>query len=80
MGEQAAQPREYVALLKAGYEAAKRADPSVTVITAGLTPTGTWNDEARPDDVFLQQMYDAGAKAYFDVLGAHGAGYKAPPR
>jgi hypothetical protein len=24
-------------------------------------------------------MYDAGAKAYFDVLGAHGPGFKAPP-
>ena len=24
-------------------------------------------------------MYDAGAAQYFDVLGAHGAGYKAPP-
>ena len=70
---------QYVQLLKAGYEGAKRADPNVTVITAGLTPTGTWNEEATPDDIFLQQMYDAGAKAYFDVLGAHGAGYKAPP-
>jgi hypothetical protein len=24
-------------------------------------------------------MYDAGAKDYFDVLGAHGPGFKAPP-
>ena len=32
-----------------------------------------------PDDVYLQQMYEAGARDYFDVLGAHGAGYKAPP-
>ena len=24
-------------------------------------------------------MYEAGAKAYFDVLGAHGPGFKAPP-
>ena len=78
-GNKPPNPREYVALLKAGYEAAKRADPSVTVITAGLTPTETWNNDAWPDDVFLQQMYDAGARAYFDVLGAHGAGYKAPP-
>ncbi len=70
---------QYVALLKAGYEGAKKADPNITVITAGLTPTETWSDEATPDDLFLQQMYDAGAKAYFDVLGAHGAGYKAPP-
>ncbi|HZK66634.1 MAG TPA: hypothetical protein VFD42_03710, partial [Chloroflexota bacterium] len=70
---------EYVQLLKAGYEAAKRADPNITVIGASLTPTGTYDDSVTPDDVFLQQMYDAGGKAYFDVLGAHGAGYKAPP-
>src|SRR5207237_7294338 len=28
---------------------------------------------------YLQWLYDAGAAKYFDVLGAHGAGYKAPP-
>jgi len=79
-GDQKPDASQYVALLKAAYLAAKRADPNVTVITAGLTPTETWNDDATPDDVFLQQMYDAGAANYFDVLGAHGAGYKAPPQ
>jgi len=79
-GNQKPNPIQYVQLLKVAYQAAKRADPNVTVVTAGLTPTETWNDEAMPDDVFLQQMYEAGAAAYFDVLGAHGAGYKAPPQ
>jgi polysaccharide biosynthesis protein PslG len=69
----------YVNMLRIAYEAAKAADPGITVISAGLTPTGTDDDTARPDDVYLQWMYDAGAGAYFDVLGAHGAGYKAPP-
>ena len=71
--------RDYVRLLKAGYEAAKAADPSVTVITAGLSPTCTNTAQARPDDLYLQWMYDAGAAAYFDVLGAHGAGYDKHP-
>jgi polysaccharide biosynthesis protein PslG len=70
---------DYTRLLKASYEAAKAVDPSITIISAGLSPTGTDNDFARPDDVYLQWMYDAGAKRYFDVLGAHGPGYKAPP-
>lgn len=70
---------EYVGLLKAGHEAAKRADPTVIVISADLSPTGTNNGIAVPDDIFLQQMYDAGAAPYFDVLGAHAPGYKAPP-
>lgn len=70
---------DYVRLLKAGYEAAKGADPSVTVITGGVAQTGTDNDQARPDDVYVRWMYEAGAKPYFDVLGAHAHGYKAPP-
>ena len=69
----------YVALLRAGYTAAKQADPTVTVISAGLSPTCTNSLQARPDDVYLQWMYDAGAARYFDVLGAHGAGYDKPP-
>jgi hypothetical protein len=73
------QAGQYVSMLRVAYEAAKAADPQITVISAGLTPTGTDNDTARPDDVYLQWMYDAGAGQYFDVLGAHGAGYKAPP-
>jgi polysaccharide biosynthesis protein PslG len=79
-GDKTPNAGQYVQLLKTAYTAAKKADPNVTVITAGLTPTETYNSDAFPDDLFLQQMYDAGAKAYFDVLGAHGAGYKAPPQ
>ncbi len=70
---------DYVCLLKLSYEAAKAVDPSITIVSAGLSPTGTNNNNARPDDLYLQWMYDAGAKPYFDVLGAHGPGYKAPP-
>ncbi|HLI27411.1 MAG TPA: cellulase family glycosylhydrolase, partial [Chloroflexota bacterium] len=73
------QAAEYVRMLQVAYQAAKQADPQITVISAGLTPTGTDDDTARPDDVYLQWLYDQGAAAYFDVLGAHGAGYKAPP-
>jgi len=55
------------------------ADPSVLVLAAGLSPTETNDADAVPDDVFLQRMYDAGAKACFDVLGVHAPGFKAPP-
>ncbi|HEY8475826.1 MAG TPA: cellulase family glycosylhydrolase [Chloroflexota bacterium] len=70
---------EYVELLRVGYGAIKAADPNAIVITAGMAPTTTNNDNARPDVVFVQQMYDAGASKYFDMLGVHGAGFKAPP-
>ncbi|MDH4135136.1 MAG: LysM peptidoglycan-binding domain-containing protein [Anaerolineae bacterium] len=72
-------PAEYTALLKVAYEAIKRADPNAMVISAGLSPTSRWDDQAMPDEEFLKGMYAAGAKPYFDVLGAHGAGYKVSP-
>ncbi|MBX5492182.1 MAG: cellulase family glycosylhydrolase [Chloroflexi bacterium] len=73
------QAAEYVRLLQVAYQAAKRADPNVTVVSGSLSPTG-WNDDtARPDDVYLHWMYQAGAAAWFDALGVHGAGYGSPP-
>ena len=69
----------YTRLLKLAYHAIKSVDGRAYVISAGLAPTSRWDDVAVPDTVFLQSMYDAGAAPYFDLLGAHGAGYKAPP-
>jgi hypothetical protein len=69
----------YVRLLCIGHEAAKRASPSIITISAGLSPTGTMTRDAMDDTVYAQWMYDAGARPCFDVLGVHGAGYKAPP-
>ena len=78
-GDKSPDPAEYVALLKVCYEGIKAADPDAIVISAGLAPTGTEPPLAMPDDRFLQGMYDAGGAAYFDVLGLHAPGYKAPP-
>lgn len=78
-GDQPPNPLEYTALLKVCYEAIKAADPKAVVISAGLAPTGTRSLHVTPDDEFLRQMYDAGAGAYFDVLGVNAPGYKAPP-
>ncbi len=70
---------EYVVLLKVAYQRLKSADPGAMVISAGLSPTGSQPPEAIPDDLYLKQMYQAGASAYFDVLGLHAPGFKAPP-
>jgi hypothetical protein len=78
-GGQAPDPARYVELLRVGYKAIKRADPAAIVISAGLAPTTRWDNVAMPDTEYLQRMYDAGAHDVFDALGAHGAGYKAPP-
>jgi O-antigen ligase len=71
-GRRNADPGEYTALLRAGAQAARRVNPAVYIISAGLAP----NDElirGHPDysDVlFLRGMYDAGARDDFDILGA----------
>ncbi|MDX1412795.1 MAG: hypothetical protein R3293_01310 [Candidatus Promineifilaceae bacterium] len=78
-GDRSPNAAEYVELLKVCYQAIKKADPEAIVISAGLAPTGTNSELATPDTIFLQQMYDAGAAEYFDVLGANAPGYKAPP-
>ncbi|MCC7107313.1 MAG: hypothetical protein IT307_19430 [Chloroflexi bacterium] len=62
---------DYVRLLSMAYDAAKGADPSVTVLAAGLSPTGVGDGNAQPDDVYLQWMYDAGAKGKFDHMSAN---------
>jgi hypothetical protein len=58
---------EYTALLKAAYAAAKRADPSCHVLTAGLL-VGMCH---RDNWAFLEEMYRLGAKDAFDILAWH---------
>ena len=73
------QAADYTRLLQGAYQAAKRADPNVTVVSAALSPTG-WNDDtARPDDVYLHWLYQAGFASWFDALGVHGLGYRWAP-
>lgn len=73
-------PADYVRLLATCYEGIKRGDPEAIVISAGLAPTGTGLPVAMPDEEFLKGMYDAGAGAYFDMLGVNAPGYAAPPQ
>jgi polysaccharide biosynthesis protein PslG len=75
-------PTEYAALLKVSYEKIKSIDPNAIVVSAGLTPTSASNDTAMPDVKFVEQMYTAmknNSNGYFDALGVHAPGYKAPP-
>jgi hypothetical protein len=69
----------YVTLLGACYHAIKAADPDAIVISAGLAPTETEPPVAVPDERYLQQMFDAGLTAVYDVLGLHAPGYNNPP-
>lgn len=67
-GEQDVNAADYARLLKIGYTSAKEADPNAVIISAGLAQTLETGPRNVSDLIFLQQMYDAGAKDYFDIL------------
>ena len=71
----------YTRLLEVAYRRAKEADPDVVVLSGPLAITledasmrGNHNDL-----VFLEEMYQAGAGAYFDILSANAFGLDRPP-
>ena len=73
-------PAAYTALLKQAYRAAKAADPSAVVLLAGLAPTleppgSPWGLR---DTTFLEGVYTAGGKPFFDGLTVHAYGLTAP--
>jgi hypothetical protein len=72
-------PAAYTALLKTAYAAAKRADPTVQVLMAGLAPTLVTDANGMHDTQFLQGVYDAGGKDAFDLLAVHAYGNNNPP-
>jgi hypothetical protein len=67
----------YARLLKTVYPQAKAADSEVVVLAAGLAPTlaPPGSEWGMNDLEFLQRMYDAGAREYFDGLAVHAYGW-----
>ena len=67
----------YTELLKVSYAQAKAADPGVQVLGGALAPTlaPLGSTYGLDDLVYLQQMYDAGAAPFFDILAAHAYGW-----
>lgn len=70
----------YTEFLAQAYNAIKRTRPATMVISAALAPTGAAGaagcvdlgfEYACNDDVFMQQMAQAGAANYMDCVGAH---------
>lgn len=72
-------PAQYVAHLRAAYQAAKAINPAITVLNAGLAPTTENSRRAMNDVNFLEAMYDAGAAPYFDALAARPLGFWSGP-
>jgi hypothetical protein len=55
-------PAGYVQLLRAAYRAIKAAEPNATVVLGGLTGN---------DWEFVEGVYEAGGRGYFDAVGVH---------
>ncbi|GAA1456398.1 cellulase family glycosylhydrolase [Williamsia maris] len=72
-------PVRYTALLKDAYTKIKAVDPSVTVIAGVLGAVPTRPEEGTVDSPsFLEAMYEAGAKDYFDAISFHPYQYSTP--
>jgi polysaccharide biosynthesis protein PslG len=84
-GNRPVDPVGYVAMLRTAYQRAKKVDPNVYVLSAPLAITlgephpepGKWR--AMNDLQFLEEMYEAGAASYFDILSANAFGMDLPP-
>ncbi len=75
---QAVNATQYVSMLKLAYQSIKQADPAVKVMAAPLAITleeGVNMNELK----YLDQMYKAGAKSYFDIMPANAYGLEFPP-
>jgi len=68
--------QEYVELLRIAYTRAKEADPDCVILAGALSATIELDahelGKGINDFVYLQQMYDAGAAPYFDVMSMQG--------
>ncbi len=84
-------PTAYIALLQAAYTTIKAEDPSITVISGALSPTGINCNGSFPDcqptgrpividDVtYLHAFVDNGGLDYVDCIGTHSNGTNLPP-
>lgn len=65
--------KAYVGLLKSSYVTIKKIDPEATVVLGGLQQNGIIPNPWAPVKVenFLQKIYDAGGKPYFDIVNIH---------
>jgi polysaccharide biosynthesis protein PslG len=69
---------QYVEMLRVCSEAIRAVDPDVILISAGLSPTGNYDEIAHRDDLYLQAMYDYEFQQYVDVVGVHAPGFSVP--
>jgi len=85
-GNRPVDPAGYAALLEVAYTRAKAADPNIRVLSAPLAITlgeswtpGSSQWRHMSDLDYLDALYKAGAKDFFDILSANAFGLRASP-
>jgi hypothetical protein len=78
-GEQFVDPEAYTDLLCRTYNALRAVDPQIVVVSGAIAPTISLDGMNLMDMIFVQRMYDAGARDCFDVLAAQGYGLNSGP-
>lgn len=74
-------PEEFAELLRFGYAAAKAANPDAVVIFPSLAPVDGLDERAPMTEMeYLDRVYRAGAKEYFDILSVQAYGLGQPPQ
>lgn len=73
--------QKYAAMLRTVYPAVKAANPEVQVLAGALAPTlaPPGSPDGLNDLIYLQDLYDAGAAPYFDILAIHSYGWYFDP-
>ncbi|HJW84315.1 MAG TPA: hypothetical protein VJ754_08415 [Anaerolineae bacterium] len=83
-GEQPVDPEAFTRLLCLAYRRIKQADPEAAVLAPALTPTISLDAGPGPgaglnDFIYLQRMYNVGARDCFDIMSAQGYGLFSGP-
>ena len=78
-GLQPVNANEYAAVLAAASAAIRSADSDAIIVAAPLSPTSETGPQNLADDLFLQELYDAGAAHAFDVAAAKPYGFDTGP-
>jgi hypothetical protein len=75
------QPEQFVELLRLGYTAIKAANPEAAILFPSLAPTDGLDVYRAPmsELEYLDRVYAAGGKQYFDIMSAQAYGLGQPP-
>jgi O-antigen ligase len=74
-----ARPAAYADLLARSASAIRAADPESRILLAGLAPTVEAGPRNWSEVLFLEQLYQAGAAGYFDIVAAKPYGFDTGP-